>query len=89
MVFEAFIEETNVINYYGNLEDDKEFQTIPRDEAEFQMITSEILNENNIVSNCYKLSSSGDSSLLIGALAQVVELGIGNYSTADKANLGN
>lgn len=88
LVFENFIQEadTGVCSTSNLILSNKEFQSEQPNETMFQLITSEILNESNITSNCYQLAQSTDSSLLIGAIAQIMEVGISTFSKADRVN---
>jgi len=84
LVFENFVQEEaprrNWIHF------DKTIQTKDFTESDFQLIVSEILNETDVAGNCFKLGQCTDSSLLIGAIAQVMETGIASFSTADHVN---
>ena len=87
LIFEYFVEAapdnfgSEMIEKSENL-----IESIPNDER-FEILISEILNDQNIYNNCFQLGNCQDPSLLIGALAQIIEIGAGELTISEKANL--
>ena len=87
LTFEYFVEEGQ--DKFGSelIEKSEGFLNTTPNGEKFEILVSEILNNENLYNNCFILGHCDDSSLLIGALAQIIEIGTGDLTLAEKANL--